>query len=88
MATPAEHKTSAETVLTRLDANPMIATDVDRKTAQVHAVLAQATGTGTHYAAAEAALTDAASSSASGGYHAAATTLERGLAHALLADRT
>lgn len=59
--TPAQHKTQAETMLTAYEAgDPGRQYAIDRASLiRVHAELARTAGTGTHYTAAEAALTKA-----------------------------
>ncbi len=77
--TPAQHKTAAETILTRLDTLPTTVTRAELDVADVHAHLARAAGTGSHYVSAEAQL-----ASAEARYTPIATASAR--LHALLAD--
>lgn len=60
MATPAEHRTTAEAFFARVtDTTRTEPTESERRRVEVHAILATKAGTGTHYAAAEAALATA-----------------------------
>lgn len=87
MATPAQHKTAAETALAAVSANST--TTADFIAAQAHAHLASAVGTGTHYVAADAALT-AYDAQRTGPTTSPALTREHqareALLHAILAD--
>lgn len=89
--TPTQHKAEAEALLTAAtdtSGKKLGPSDSDFAVIAAHAALAQATGTGTHYTAAEAALTQAAAGKSS--LHGLVTYLEASrvaLAHAQLADR-
>lgn len=87
--TPAQHKTQAQDLLT-LAANPnrVGVSDADLHVIAANALLGQAIGTGTHYTAAEAALTQAAAAKNARGSLAPYVEAARfALAHAHLADR-
>lgn len=87
--TPAQHKTEAENLLT-LATNPGRTDhgEADFDVIAANAALAQASGGGTHYTAAEAALVKAAAAKNALGSHAGYMDAARvALAHAHLADR-
>lgn len=88
MATPTQHRTTAEQLLADKVADPGFtpeANDVDWLLVFTHAALSSAAGTGTDYASAETAL--AAVAADDGAWHGGRLAAARAAyAHALLAD--
>lgn len=84
MATPTQHKASAEAFFTRL-ANPGLipAGDAEHAIAIAHATLAGKAGTGTHYTAADALL---ASIQPRWDWKSQEQAAQQATIHALLAD--
>ena len=92
MSTPADHKTAAETLIAQVTAasngSGLTPRSADFDIIAAHADLARATGSGTHYAAAEAELATASGAAQSGNGDLTYTMHARlARAHAQLADR-